>query len=61
MRFISSDFDINTIHHNTTTDNKVGDVGVKALCDGLMMNKLLIELRLESENMTQTRNGGKLD
>ena len=31
------------------TDNKIGDEGVKAVCDGLMMNTGLTELELQSQ------------
>ena len=61
VRFISSDFDIqhNSPQHNT--DNKIGDEGVKTLCDGLMTNTGLTELSLKGENITETRKSEKLD
>ena len=52
----------NTIHHNTITDNKIDDDGVKALCDGLMVNKSLTDLKLCRETIiTETRRSEKRD
>ena len=42
----------NATHNTTFTDNEIGDEGVKALCEGLMMNNSLTELTLYRETVT---------